>query len=202
MIDTNIFRSRDAESQHQRLALACRLIQNGYEPVPVLGREKKPLIKEWQCPNGEAVTAERVCRQMLAHPDHMSIGLLTRRLPSIDLDLHDDEQNQILWKVVEHYLGPTPLRRRGAKGMMLVYGVGDGSAAPPKKVLRTRKTGSTKAKTLVELFGQGGQFVGYGVHPATDSPYRWLEAGMEPATVPTKELPAVHPTALLELHDA
>src|SRR5579862_4832379 len=140
MIDTTIFRSSNTESQHQRLVLACRLIENGYEPVPVLGREKKPLIKEWQCPNGEAISPERVCRQMLTHQNHMSFGLLTRTLPSIDLDLHDDEHNEILWKVSEHFLGPTPLRRRGSKGMMLVYRLAGGATALAKKVLRTRKT--------------------------------------------------------------
>ncbi len=59
--------------------------------------------------------------------------------------------------------------------------------ASPKRVLRTQKTELMKAKTLVELFGQGGQFVSYGIHPATDRPYRWLGPGMEPATVPTRD---------------
>src|SRR4051794_1423543 len=76
--NTLVFSSLDQCVQDEILKTALRLVENGYEPVPVFANDKRPLIREWQCPNSEDVTIERFCAQLLRHPDHKSIGLLTR----------------------------------------------------------------------------------------------------------------------------
>jgi hypothetical protein len=187
--------AKEQSVQDELLRTAMRLIENGYEPVPVFASDKRPLIRGWQCPKGEEVTIERFCGQLLGHPDHKSIGLLTRRLPSVDLDIWDEDEASFLREAVEAHLGPTPLRRRGQKGMMLSYRL-DGEPRA-KIVIAGRKPDWEKPKTLVEIFGTGGQFVAFGIHPATQKPYQWLEKS--PLTVPWSDLPPVRAAQLLDL---
>jgi hypothetical protein len=68
-----------------------------------------------------------------------------------------------------------------------------------KLLVRRAKSGTNNARPLVEIFGQGGQFVAYGTHPDTKQPYRWLEEGQEPLTIPFADLPPVTVKDLAEL---
>jgi hypothetical protein len=167
-----------------------RLLQNGYEPIPIQG--KRTWIKGWT--TGEIDLERMVCETIL-YLDHRSTGLRTGKLVGVDIDLHNAEHAQVIQGVVEDTVGPTPLRRRGSKGAMLCYrkaGTPIGKITICDAVLK---------KTLVEIFGQGGQFVGYGLHPDTQRPYEWLIPGQEPLLVPLSELPEVTTEMLNELRD-
>jgi hypothetical protein len=167
-----------------------RLLQNGYEPIPIQG--KRTWIKGWT--TGE-IDLERMVRETILHLDHGSTGLRTGALVGVDIDLHNAEHADFIQRVVEDTIGPTPLRRRGSKGAMLCYR----KAGTPigKIVIRD----AVLDKTLFEIFGQGGQFVAYGIHPDTQRPYEWLIPGQEPLLVPLAELPEVSTDMLHELRD-
>src|SRR5271163_2701410 len=99
--------------------LSCfrfRLLQNGYEPIPIRG--KRPQIEGWT--TGE-IDLERMVRETILHLDHRSTGFRTGALVGVDIDLHDAEHADLIQRVVEDTVGPTPLRRRGSKGAMLCY---------------------------------------------------------------------------------
>jgi hypothetical protein len=175
----------------------CRLLDQGYQPIPVQASSKRPLIPEWQ----RGIVNRDHLRYLTYHyPDHLSTGLRTDLMPSVDIDLHDDTHSENLRELTESLIGPTPLRRRGSKGYMLAYRlVGDPIG---KLVIKKTPDSDGKSKTLLEIFGAGNQFVAMGIHPLTQRPYQWLVPGCDPFTVPYRELPPVTGTQLETLQAA
>ena len=173
--------------------LSCfrfRLLENGYEPIPIQG--KRPWIAGWT--SGD-IDLERIVRETILHLDHRSTGLRTGKLVGVDIDLRNDEHADIIRQVVEDTIGPTPFHRRGSKGAMLCYRK---AGTPIGKIVIRDPAADT---TLFEIFGQGGQFVAYGIHPDTGRPYEWLIPGQEPLLVPLPELPEVSTEMLHHLRD-
>jgi hypothetical protein len=156
------------------------LIDNGYEPVAVLG--KAALGPAWSArPNTiAAIVAERA-----ALPDAISTGLRTGALVGLDIDILDSAHAARMWELAIDVLEYTPLERVGAKGMMLCYR----NETPIKKItIGKAKDGK------VEILGLGQQFVAYGIHPDTGKPYERRDelcAGAEPLIVPLADLPPV-----------
>ena len=200
MIATNVFRSNDRKNQEivellaNRCILRIALLRNGYEPIPIIGKETR--ITGWTT----EITEDRIIQETTRYRNYANTGLRTGRLVGIDIDLLDQEQVSILCEIAEACLGRTPLRRYGSKGMMLCYRTTDEPIG--KMLIRRPKTESENARPLVEIFGQGGQFVAYGIHPDTKQPYRWLEKGQEPLRVPFADLPPITATDLRDLRVA
>ena len=198
---SNVFRTNDEKNQEivqllvDRCILRTALLRNGYEPIPIIGKETS--ITDWT--TGE-ITVERIIHETTHNRRYSNTGLRTGRLVGIDIDLWDRDQVLILWEITEAYLGRTPLRRFGSKGMMLCYRMTDEPIG--KLLIRRAKNDTENARPLVEIFGQGGQFVVYGTHPDTKQPYRWLEEGQEPLTVPFADLPPVTASDLWDLQAA
>jgi hypothetical protein len=188
-----IFRSNELNSQDKEIELIgfrLGLLEKGYQPIPI--RDKRTWIKGWTT---RVITLERIAEETILHPDHLSTGLRTGELVGVDIDLRDPDHAEIIRVLTEDTIGETPLRRRGSKGYMLCYRNTDTPIG--KTTIRDAAT----ASTLIEIFGQGGQFVAYGIHPTTQQPYRWLVPGQEPATVPLTDLPTVSNAGLAALHD-
>lgn len=102
-----------------------------------------------------------------------NIGLHARQFPAIDIDCLDEavsrELHNLAWKV----LGPAPARVGRAPKVLLVYGT-----AQPFTRLRLHfwRPGQEKAKgnPLIEVLGDGQQFLVAGIHPTTLKPYEWI----------------------------
>jgi len=194
----NVFRTNDGKNQQllqllaERCLLRIALLRNGYEPIPIIGKET--WITGWT--TGE-ITEERIIDETCRNRRYANTGLRTGKVVGIDIDLKDCEQTATLREVTGIILSRTPLRRFGSKGEMLLYRMVDEPIG--KMVIRRAKTETEKARPLVEIFGQGGQFVAYGVNPDANRPYRWLEKGKEPLTVPFADLPPVTAEKLREL---
>ena len=201
MIATNVFRSNDPKNQEivellaNRCLLRIALLRNGYEPIPIIGKETR--ITGWT--TGE-ITRDRIIQETTRYQNYANTGLRTGRLIGVDIDLWSSDQVSTLREVTEICLGRTPLRRFGSKGEMLLYRMVDEPMG--KMVIRRTKSETENARPLVEIFGQGGQFVAYGIHPDTKQPYRWLEDRQEPLTVPFADLPPVTARDLRELRVA
>jgi hypothetical protein len=193
MADTLLFSQTQTENQDYLAKLVVArtvLLRNGYEPIPVLAHEKRPCITGWT--RGE-ITDERILYLTCKYKDHLSTGLRTGHQAAIDIDLWNADHAETIRVLVETTLGETTLRRRGSKGFMLAYhNPGD---VLGKLIIKNAET----KKTLVETFGQGNQYVAYGVHPLTQKPYEWLVEGREPFLVPLWELPEVNKQQLLDL---
>lgn len=179
------------------LDLRLRLLNNGFEPIPIVAAEKRPLIDRWS--SGD-ITVDRIVElsrtplynhEGRALPDHLSTGLRTGHLAAVDIDLHDRVHAEAIRIMVEDFLGPTPLWRVGSKGYMLSYW------NPGTTIGKTQIRAD--GKTLVEVFGQGNQYVAFGVHPTTKRPYEWVN-GYDPLTLRLDQLPTVTAQQLRELH--
>jgi hypothetical protein len=171
-----------------------KLLEQGYEPIAIRGKET--IIPGW--PEG-SITLDRIIEDIGDFPDHTNTGLRTGRTVGIDIDLRDDEHAELIRREVESILGRTPLRRRGSKGMMLVYRKADDPIG--KIMLNQTVEPGEKGGSFVEIFGSGGQFVAYGKHPA-GMDYRWLEPECDPLTIPLADLPPVTTALLRRTRDA
>jgi hypothetical protein len=166
----------------------AKLIENGYEPIPVLG--KAPVVSEWQA---GPITIERIAAERAQFPDAKSTGLRTGHTVGADIDVIDKAHAQKFKELAWRILGGTTIDRVGAKGCVLVYR----NETPIEKI-----TVSIKGKKdKIEILGTGQQFVAFGIHPDTGRPYEWdggQEFGETPLTVPLNSLPAVTPAQLRE----
>ncbi|QDC10092.1 hypothetical protein FHY55_12910 [Oceanicola sp. D3] len=152
--------------------LAPPLLENGYEPLPIIPREKRPALSRWtSCPvDSDAV--ETWSRQFPGH----SVGLRTGALVGLDIDVLDPDRAHEVQALAEHRFGATLIR----VGLW------------PKRLLLYRTVvpfGKLKAGQ-VEFLGAGQQFVAFGTHPGTGQPYYWPE-GETPLDVPLSDLPTL-----------
>lgn len=135
------------------------LVKNGYIPLPIKQKDKRPAIKNWTAPDYSPPTGFPGC----------GVGILCGRGPApisgIDCDIMDAA---IAGKVGEYILstcGETPYRIGKAPKTMYVYRA---TTAGIRKI-------SSKHYDIghVEMWGFGQQFVCFGIHPDTKGPYTW-----------------------------
>jgi Bifunctional DNA primase/polymerase, N-terminal len=198
---SNVFSSQGRIGQGLSAGeLRLKLLQNGYGPVPVKGKNPSPIIG-W---NAGPVTPERIAHDIEAYQSHRNTGLLTALMPTIDIDLWDDEHVVAIGGLVADRLKLSPLLRRGRKGLAMCYRL-DGK--PVGSLIIRADTGERTAKgapiyrTLVEILCRGRQVVAYGDHPDTGKPYEWV-GDSEPLRTRLGELPAVTPNQLRDLAQA
>lgn len=153
-------------------ALAARLLDNGYAPLPILPGTKRPSPNRWASVGiDEAQIAEWSATWPTA-----GIGLRTGHLIAIDIDIEDPELAHRISAEAERLLGPTLVRVGQWPRRLLIY--------------RTDIPFSKRRAGPVEVLGLGQQFVAFAVHPGTGRPYEWV-TGESPAEVPLQDLPLV-----------
>ena len=160
----------------------AHLIRNAYEAIACVG--KRPIATGWT--TGE-ITVDRLANERALYPNAVSTGLRTGALVGIDIDVVKWEHATKLRSVVQGILGVTPLRRKGAKGLMLLYR----NETPISKIV----IGSERPdEAKVEILGTGQQLVAFGIHPGTGKRYEWADGGKAtPLAVPFNALPLVTP---------
>jgi Primase C terminal 2 (PriCT-2)/AAA domain len=197
MTTTHIYRANDFYRQpyideddpilEELAAFRLRVLDNGYETLPVRG--KNGLLSGWT--SGE-ITPERVRYETSIGTTKLNTGIRCGRVAVPDNDVKNPEHAAAVNELIEHFLGTSPLKRRGSKGAAYCYY----NRTPIKKLTLT----DANYTRLFEILGDGQQFVAYGKHP-DGMDYTWIGEG-EPATVPLTELPEVTPEQLIELHAA
>src|ERR1051326_356030 len=115
---SNVFSSQDGIGQGLSAGeLRLKLLQNGYGPVPVKGKNPSPIIG-W---NTGPITPDRIAHDIEAYQSHRNTGLLTTLMPTIDIDLWNDDHAGEIGVVVAERLGLAPLLGRGAKGLRMAF---------------------------------------------------------------------------------
>ena len=109
-----------------------------------------------------------------------SVGVQTRRLPAIDIDVDNALLAARIGAAADGLLGPTAAREGRDGRSLRVYRAVEGFS--PAK--RTVSWFDGPAKQAVELLGSGQQFVAEGIHPVTKRPYRWSEPLAARAALP------------------
>lgn len=104
------------------------------------------------------------------------IGLKAGRFPAVDIDVLDADLASAIESITVGVLGEAPVRYGRAPKRLLMYRARPGAVLTRRR-LWLRLYGETH---LVEVLGEGQQYVVHGTHPSTMQPYRWegLSAGV------------------------
>lgn len=98
-----------------------------------------------------------------------NVGLRADRFPAVDIDTMDEGLAQIVEDVALAKLGPAPIRYGKAPKRLLVYRTNE----PFSRMRLWIHKGDQPH--LVEILGQGQQYLVYGTHPTTMQPYSWKD---------------------------
>jgi hypothetical protein len=151
---------------------AERLLDNGYEPIPIRPGTKAPIPARWTKLH---IDAAQVQRWVELFPD-AGVGLRTGSLVGFDLDILDPDLAHAAQEVVLRGLGLAPMR----VGLW------------PKRLFLYRADAPFPRLAIphVEVLGLGQQLVAYGLHPVTGRPYDW-PLGDTPLDTPLSRLALV-----------
>jgi hypothetical protein len=161
--------------------------RNGYAPVPLAG--KRCYLTGWETKTGAGMS--EIGSWASVRPDWSNTGALTRMMPTLDLDLLNQEAACIAEDIVR--------RRYEGHGLVLVrIGRWPKRAVPfrlagePFKkisVVLIAPNGSEDESEKVEFLADGQLIAVAGRHPDTRQPYRWDSSPLW--EVPREELPCV-----------
>ena len=98
-----------------------------------------------------------------------NIGLNTEHFPAVDIDVTDAALADELATMAQDILGAAPCRTGRHPKRLLLYR----TRAPFTRGRLTMIAPDGVTKHLVEVLGQGQQFVAFGIHPVTRSSYQW-----------------------------
>jgi hypothetical protein len=175
-------------------SIRLQLKAAGFAPLPLNGKAPKS-VRGWQ--DKLDSTADEIKLWEKLYPYDHNTGLLTRLVPTIDIDImHPEAAEAIEALAREHF---------EERGDILVR-VGK----PPKRaiMLRTDEPFSKLTRGFawpngsgqIEILADGQQVVAFGVHPDTKQPYRWH--GGEPGAVNREDLPYVRQGDIEKFLDA
>jgi P4 family phage/plasmid primase-like protien len=98
-----------------------------------------------------------------------NVGLRTDHFPCVDIDCADEKLAEIIEDMARTLLGPAPSRIGNPPKRALMYRLGD-----PQPFGRLRlHFRQGERKYLVEILGEGQQYVVSGTHPKTGRAYTW-----------------------------
>lgn len=157
-------------------ATGLALLSNGYRPIPIKVKGKRPAIDDWSRYGSEPPSRAEIKEWAKDNP-RCGWGLVGGNIVVIDIDEEDRQRNRELFDLTTEELGTTPAVRIGRRPRRVMVYRAEGEIAP-------RKIGN------VEIRGQGWQTVVYGDHPKGGF-YRWPVT--ELVDLPIEELPSVTP---------
>jgi Bifunctional DNA primase/polymerase, N-terminal len=179
--------------QAETMTLRLRLVQAGFVPLPLYGKEppifgknnKRKGLAGWEKLDG--VTREQIEMWRRTWPDAGNTGVLTKQMPTLDIDITNEEAVRAIEEYVrEHH------EERGH----ILPRIG----MPPKRAIPFR-TDEPFAKIVanvvapnggaekIEFLADGQQVVVAGIHPDTQQVYRWH--GGEPGQIARNDLPYI-----------
>ena len=155
----------------------------GYRTLPCNG--KVPIPKGWQNHPPEA-------REYHRYNGTTNVGILTggvHNLIAIDVDVRCEETAREIEGFLEDELGFAPKRIGEAPKLLFVF-----RSETPTKKRSTEVHYISKQKCLIEVLGEGQQFISHGIHPSTQKPYEWPNDDL--TDYPIGELPLVTEASL------
>jgi hypothetical protein len=99
-------------------------------------------------------------------------GLRTRNIPTVDIDVDDASLAADIVGALVSAFGWKLLRRTGRAPRVAIPFQTDKPFGKIRFVFRDRENNE---KGVVEILGNGNQFVVFGTHPATGNPYTWTD---------------------------
>lgn len=165
---------------------AMPLLENGYSitpittidwTMPVKGSDerqlhpaagKAPVFKEWATKKVDReVVEEWQAKKFIAR---CGLGIRTWHTPAVDVDCTDVDASKYMRNFIESLVGFAPARVGRQPKILLLYR----TEQPFSKVKSRTWLDEWGDRQAVEILGAGQQFVAYGIHPGTKSPYQWI----------------------------
>ena len=173
------------------IAQRVDLRANGYAPTPCDG--KRALLDGWA--SFHAPTEHQINGWSKTHPRCQNTGLLTRLTPGFDIDILNEDAAQAVEDLTVRWFAKRGviIVRTGQRPKRLILFWTD---APFKKIAVPFVEGGK-----LEVLCDGQQFVAFGIHPDTGSPYEW-DDDLSPLIVERSELPYINEAEARELVQA
>jgi hypothetical protein len=165
------------------LALRLNLKASGYAPLPIDG--KRPPMKDWS--NLDASEADIKAWEK-AFPYAASTGILTRFVPTLDIDITSEPAAEAVEALVrerfeEHGYFLVRVGRAPKRAVLFR------TDTPFKKITAELISPTGGSGQKLEFLGDGQQVVCYGLHKETKRPYLWH--GGEPGKIKREDLPYI-----------
>ena len=144
-----------------------KLIDNGYQIVPIIPGEKQPIEKGWQ----KFKADKKMLKSWLSNGYRRAggVGIITRNTPAIDIDVRDQEVADQVEAFVREMIGDGPLRVGRAPKRLMVFR----TDTPFSKMTSKKYRDFEGDLHQIEILCDGQQFVAYHIHPDTKAPYYW-----------------------------
>jgi hypothetical protein len=162
--------------------VAASLAANGYAPLPLLPRSKRPALEDWTSYAYHTGDERRYA--------NCGVGLLAGRLVPIDIDVRDAVLARTIEQLALETFGVAPRRVGNAPKVMLFYRTAQPFRKMRSVAVRMRADAVGDKPHLVEVLGVGQQCAVYGIHPDTGKPFEWNGAG-DPLEVALDQLEPV-----------
>jgi hypothetical protein len=160
-----------------------RLVDQGYEIVPLKKGKKFPMVAGWQ--EIRATHADVDSWLSNGHADG-GVGVLCRNTIAVDIDCQDAKVNYDLLHWLKTNVGDAAVRIGQKPKCILPFRV-EGSFS---KIRSAEYSDAVGTKHAVEVLADGQQFVAFGIHPSTNEPYRWVK-GISIADIKQSDLPLI-----------
>ena len=159
-----------------------RLVERGYQIIPLLAGKKNPpsSAKKWQ----KIESNPELVKEWIDLDSSFGVGVLCKTTAAVDIDCRNAELNYRLLRWLSANVGDSPVRA-GQKPKCIVPFRNEEQF---KKMRSTEYECQEGLRHLVEILGNGQQFVAYGIHPSTLRPYEWVK-GATLADVFHEDLP-------------
>ena len=161
---------------------ALKLLENGYTPIPIIPKTKRPSIKNWQSIENDYNQIEKLSSE---HP-HAGVGVLLNNLIVFDIDILDDKLSLLVKKIIINELKDT-IERIGKFPKRALFYRRIGEEFRKKS---TQSFDIKKGKARLEILATGSQCVVFGTHPETKQPYQWIEDSVLDTQI--QDLPSVN----------
>lgn len=144
------------------------LLEQGYSIVPIQPGKKAPGFDGWQ----KAKANKAQLQEWLEDGHHKAgVGIITRETCAVDIDCMDREAAEKFEAMCLDILGPAPIRIGKAPKRLLLYR----TETPFRKMRSTVFFDEWQDKQMIEVLGDGQQFVAFHVHPETGKDYVWID---------------------------
>ncbi len=170
-----------------------KLINNGYNIVPIEPGRKGPADEKWQ---DRQATKKLLDKWLEDGRGGHGVGIITKNNPAVDIDVPDEEFALLLEAKAIELWGQAPIRIGNAPKRLLMYRTDE----PFRKITSKTFLNDWEERCRIEILCDGQQFVAYHIHKDTHRPYKWITESA-PATTESDALPLFDVEKAQELID-
>lgn len=144
-----------------------KLIEMGYSVIPIQQGKKSPGFDGWQ---KSKATRGQIKDWLDGGFAMAGVGILTKWTCAIDIDCLDEPTALKFEDWCKSWIGFAPVRVGKAPKRLLLYR----TVEPFRKRRTAVYLDEWGDKQMIEVLGDGQQFVAFHVHPETGKPYEWI----------------------------